>query len=236
MRWHYAFPEEKRVKKDTARASFLLLLKICRVSFILTKFVVKYKYSRRVFARHANDSRKKCGQSRSKYSDREMIAVKNSKPRILPLRRAALFACALAGCLLLAACGRNKENPASASSASAQTTVPSVSGATSPSTLTVPQVGWCNVDEDGLHVRSGPGNDYRVIGGMKYGEKVYILGREGDWYKIEFAGGTAYVSAAFVQDTEIPEGATYPGSGSTASGSESSTPEATGTGVPSSAG
>ncbi|MDD2363060.1 MAG: SH3 domain-containing protein [Oscillospiraceae bacterium] len=64
-----------------------------------------------------------------------------------------------------------------------------------------PSVGWCNADS--LRVRSGPGTEYNGIGGLKHGEKVTIVGREGDWYKIEFKDDFAFVSAQFIQSTEI---------------------------------
>ncbi|MDD3833624.1 MAG: SH3 domain-containing protein [Oscillospiraceae bacterium] len=61
--------------------------------------------------------------------------------------------------------------------------------------------GWCNADS--LHARSGPGSEYFGIGELKHGEKVTIVGREGDWFKIQFADGFAFVSAQFIQSTEI---------------------------------
>ncbi|MCI9415398.1 MAG: SH3 domain-containing protein [Clostridiales bacterium] len=65
---------------------------------------------------------------------------------------------------------------------------------------TVEGKGYCNSD-DGLRIRSGPGTDYQGIGGLKYGEEVSILGREGDWYKIVFKETGGYVSAQFIQAT-----------------------------------
>lgn len=35
------------------------------------------------------------------------------------------------------------------------------------------------------------------------GEKVDILGREGDWYKIKFKDGVGYVSAQFISSTVV---------------------------------
>lgn len=54
-----------------------------------------------------------------------------------------------------------------------------------------------------MHIRSGPGTDYGAIGGLVTGEKVDILGREGDWYKIKFKDGVGYVSAQFISSTVV---------------------------------
>ena len=67
-----------------------------------------------------------------------------------------------------------------------------------------PSVGWCNATS--MHIRSGPGTDYGAIGGLVTGEKVDILGREGDWYKIKFKDGkdgVGYVSAQFISSTVV---------------------------------
>jgi uncharacterized protein YgiM (DUF1202 family) len=65
-----------------------------------------------------------------------------------------------------------------------------------------PMPGWCAAN-GGLHVRQTPDTNYEAIGGLKYGEKVTIVGREGDWYKINFKDGTAYVNAGYISLTEV---------------------------------
>lgn len=81
-----------------------------------------------------------------------------------------------------------------ASAAATTTTVPAIPEGT-------PSVGWCNATS--MHIRSGPGTDYGAIGGLVTGEKVDILGREGDWYKIKFKDGVGYVSAQFISSTVV---------------------------------
>lgn len=60
--------------------------------------------------------------------------------------------------------------------------------------------GYCSVES--LIVRGGPGTDYYGIGGLKFGEQVEILSREGDWFRIAFQpgpDGVGYVSAQYIQ-------------------------------------
>ena len=61
----------------------------------------------------------------------------------------------------------------------------------------VTDIGYVNATT--MHIRSGPGTDYGAIGGLKMGDQVKILGKEGDWYKIEFKETGGYVSAQFIQ-------------------------------------
>ncbi len=53
-------------------------------------------------------------------------------------------------------------------------------------------------------VRSGPGLDYDAIGGITYDEDVIILGREGDWYRIQFGDQVGYISAQYVDVDDAP--------------------------------
>lgn len=65
-------------------------------------------------------------------------------------------------------------------------------------------VGWST--DDGVRIRAGAGLDYKGIGGLHKGEKVSILGKEGDWYKIKFSksdNGFGYVSAQYISSTEV---------------------------------
>jgi curli biogenesis system outer membrane secretion channel CsgG len=39
------------------------------------------------------------------------------------------------------------------------------------------------------NVRSGPGTNYGIVGSVKQGEKLAILGEEGDWYNVELPDG-----------------------------------------------
>mgnify|MGYP000966068685 CR=1 FL=1 len=112
----------------------------------------------------------------------------------------------------LSGCKKDQE-----SSSQVQTTTTTVTTATQttesdttvsnydPTTVTaptgIPPYGWCNAST--MHIRSGPGTEYGAIGGLKKGEKVTIVDREGDWFKIEFKDSFGYVSALYIQDTEV---------------------------------
>ncbi|MBI3038958.1 SH3 domain-containing protein, partial [bacterium] len=48
-----------------------------------------------------------------------------------------------------------------------------------------------------LNVRSSPWGD--ILGILKSGDKLTILGQLGDWYKIEYAGKTAFVHSMYVK-------------------------------------
>jgi len=45
------------------------------------------------------------------------------------------------------------------------------------------------IDQDGLNVRSGPGTQYEIIGGLGYDQWATVLGREGDWYRVRLESG-----------------------------------------------
>lgn len=70
----------------------------------------------------------------------------------------------------------------------------------------VTDIGYVNATT--MHIRSGPGTDYGAIGGLKMGDQVKILGKEGDWYKIEFKETGGYVSAQFIQGSPVAAAAT----------------------------
>ncbi len=48
----------------------------------------------------------------------------------------------------------------------------------------------------GLNIRTSPWGN--IVGSFSSGAKVVIVGREGDWYKIKYGGGTAYVHSDYV--------------------------------------
>ena len=51
---------------------------------------------------------------------------------------------------------------------------------------------------DSLNVRSGAGTSYSVIGSLKNGTSVEIVGTSGNWYKIKYGNGYGYVSKDYV--------------------------------------
>jgi len=51
----------------------------------------------------------------------------------------------------------------------------------------------------GLNVRSGPGTNYPIIGGLSNGTKITITGQSGSWYKIKYGSTEAWVSSTYVK-------------------------------------
>jgi uncharacterized protein YgiM (DUF1202 family) len=104
--------------------------------------------------------------------------------------------------LMSAACtgkGGSSES-ASTDSTSKITTV------TVTTTTAVPSKGW--ITASSLNVMGGPGPapQYKSIGGAGHGDMITIIGREGDWYKIQFTADTVgYVSAQYVQFTPLSD-------------------------------
>lgn len=66
-----------------------------------------------------------------------------------------------------------------------------------PTTTTAPaSAGVINADK--VSVLAGPDAAQDAIGEFTKGQQVTILGREGDWYKVQFGGGFGYVDAKTV--------------------------------------
>ena len=49
-----------------------------------------------------------------------------------------------------------------------------------------------------LNVRNGAGTTYAVLGSLDKGDMVMPIEKSGDWYKIWYLGGSAYVSASYL--------------------------------------
>ena len=90
----------------------------------------------------------------------------------------------------------------------------------------LPSVGYCTADPS-MHVRVAPGPYEEVIGGLARGEQVQIVGKEGDWYRIAFKDGFAYVSAQYIADTPPSETTTADTTASTTAETAVSDPEET---------
>ena len=111
-------------------------------------------------------------------------------------RAALVLFCAFLLSAPLAGCGSAPQEAPASSEAAAETTAETA--ASLPGTAA--GAGYCSVKS--LVVRSGPGMGYCGIGGLKYGEQMEILGREGDWFRIAFQpgpDGVGYVSAQYIQ-------------------------------------
>lgn len=54
-----------------------------------------------------------------------------------------------------------------------------------------------------LNVRSGPGMNYSILGTLDGGVKVTIIAKNGDWYKIKYSNGSAYVSNQYITVNKV---------------------------------
>jgi Bacterial SH3 domain len=50
-----------------------------------------------------------------------------------------------------------------------------------------------------LNVRERPDLTARVLGGLNKDRQVFAIGTSGDWFAIEFRGGTAFVHQDWVE-------------------------------------
>ena len=100
----------------------------------------------------------------------------------------------------------------------ASTTDPTTPTTPEPSTPTTPepepetpatQKGKVVNVTSSLNVRAGAGTGYDKIGSLSPNETVTIISKSGDWYEIEFNGGTGWVHADYIQIIEntgsVPE-------------------------------
>lgn len=133
---------------------------------------------------------------------RECTAKKSSK-RIACILLALLIASAFSACKK-----KDSYSYISPTSATSETTAAVSEAQTTAATGTAAagdiSVGWCN--GDGVWIRNGPGTDYYGVGALYTGDKVTVLGKEGDWYEIKYAkgnNGVGYVNAQFISATEV---------------------------------
>lgn len=106
--------------------------------------------------------------------------------------------------LTLTAC--KNETPVVSDDTAATTT-------TAKTTTPLPKEGW--ITADSMRVRGGAGMTHEVIGGITFGEKVEIVDKTGDWYKIRFGDGVGYVSGQYITFTEPATTTTAPDTHST---------------------
>lgn len=118
-------------------------------------------------------------------------------------RKMAVLLAVVSLTAFLAACqrsgGDDSSTPSSTeSSATTTTTETSTTVTTTTTAKPIEPMGY-GYSIDSVNVRTGPGTEYRGIGGLYYGERVLILAREGNWYQIQFGDGVGYVSADYIQ-------------------------------------
>ena len=105
---------------------------------------------------------------------------------------AAIFAASLC-CMPLAACGRNQKNTAQESPA---IEAPALPEDDTPAVSFPKRAEYVMVQSNGLNVRSGAGTGYSSLGQVEKGVLLHFDGEENGWYKTQYRGRTAYVSAS----------------------------------------
>jgi formylglycine-generating enzyme required for sulfatase activity len=67
-------------------------------------------------------------------------------------------------------------------------------------TTVVTSTGIVETQRDPLNIRSGPAGQYDVVGKAEKGEKVVILERSGEWYKVQLQDGTVgYAAGKYIK-------------------------------------
>ncbi len=74
----------------------------------------------------------------------------------------------------------------------------------------IPKVGY--VDAEGLIVRAEPTTESEELDSLSRNDELDIIGKEGNWYKINLKGQIGYVSAKYVSETRVPETTSRSGS------------------------
>ena len=92
-----------------------------------------------------------------------------------------------------------RTTPTAATTASPNTSAGETTAATTAGDRAYPFVGYINATT--LNVRPTPSAVGYPIGGLKWGDTVTVLSREGDWYAISFKGETGYINAQYVLNT-----------------------------------
>lgn len=67
----------------------------------------------------------------------------------------------------------------------------------------------------GVNVRSGPSTSYSIVGGLDRGDKVTRIGTSGNWTKVAWGNGSAYVFSKYLQTAYIGGGSSSGSSTST---------------------
>lgn len=67
-------------------------------------------------------------------------------------------------------------------------------------------IGVGEVTSNNLNIRTGPSTSYSIIGTLKNGDQVNILGRDRNWYKISANNLTGYVSSSYIKLSPLEKG------------------------------
>lgn len=112
---------------------------------------------------------------------------------VVALLCTAIIALAATGCF-----GSGEGGDTTATTTTVATTT-TAADTTTTTARAYPFTGYVNATT--LNVRPTADTSGEAIGGLKFGDTVTVIDREGDWYKINFRSGIGYVSAQYVQDT-----------------------------------
>lgn len=63
---------------------------------------------------------------------------------------------------------------------------------------------YLSVTADNVNIRSGAGTNYTVLGTAEKSTLYAKVDKQGDWYKIEYKNGSAYISAKYCTLMEMP--------------------------------
>lgn len=66
------------------------------------------------------------------------------------------------------------------------------------------ELGYGKINGTDVNMRTGPGTNYSAVSQGNTGDKVYILGISGGWYKVIFGEKICYIRSDYVDLTEIP--------------------------------
>ena len=66
------------------------------------------------------------------------------------------------------------------------------------------ELGYGKVNGTNVNMRTGPGTNYSAVTQGNTGDKVYILGISGGWFKVIFGEKICYIRSDYVDLTEIP--------------------------------
>ena len=66
------------------------------------------------------------------------------------------------------------------------------------------ELGYGKVNGTDVNMRTGPGTNYSAVTQGNTGDKVYILGISGGWYKVIYGERICYIRSDYVDLTEIP--------------------------------
>ena len=66
------------------------------------------------------------------------------------------------------------------------------------------ELGYGRVTGSRVNIRSGPSTTYNIASQANYGEKLYIIGINDQWFKVIYRNTVGYIRSDYVDLTEIP--------------------------------